>query len=65
MSCLLDPYAETVRRCLSMKSVFILKPAAAAMVHAVFGEKNSSRAAVLTVAMAATAAMSCLKPRLA
>ena len=58
-------YAETVHRCLSMKSVSVLKPAAAAMVHAVFGGKNSSRAAVLTVAMAATAAMSCLKPRLA
>jgi hypothetical protein len=48
-----------------MKSVSKSKPAAAAMVHAAFGEKSSYRAAGRMAAMAATAAMSCLKPRLA
>lgn len=58
-------HVETVRRCLSMKSVSISKPDVAETAHAVFGAKSSYRVVDRTVAMAATVAISCLKRRLA
>jgi hypothetical protein len=47
-----------------MKSVSISKPAVVVTAHAVFGAKNLSRAADLTVVTAATAATFYLKPPL-
>ena len=56
-------HAETVRQCLSMKSVSISKQVAAVTAHAAFGAKNSSRAVDPTGATAATVAMSYSKHR--
>ena len=56
---------EAVLRCLSMKSVSVSQPAEAATAHAVFGAKSSSPVADLTAETAGTAAMWCLKHRLA